>query len=131
MAVTPIDPIPHPVQAKPDGSHLAEIEKITESGFCDVIIDATGHAGSMVQCYEFAAVGGRELRRQPLGQRRLLRPPRRELGPPGLVLGALFQLPKAAAAAPHEALDDRVWVLGARAGEGGGRGMNPTEREGA
>jgi len=51
--------IPHPVQAKPDGSHLAEIEEITEGGFCDVIIDATGHAGSMVQCYEYAAVGGR------------------------------------------------------------------------
>lgn len=51
--------IPHAVQAKPDGSHLAEIEKITENGFCDVIIDATGHAGSMVQCYQYAAIGGR------------------------------------------------------------------------
>lgn len=51
--------IPHPVQAKSDGSHLTEIEAITEGGFCDVIIDATGHAGSMVQCYEYAAVGGR------------------------------------------------------------------------
>jgi 2-desacetyl-2-hydroxyethyl bacteriochlorophyllide A dehydrogenase len=51
--------IAHPIQAKPDGSHLAEIEKITEGGFCDVIIDATGHAGSMVQCFEYAAVGGR------------------------------------------------------------------------
>ncbi|MEP4079947.1 zinc-binding alcohol dehydrogenase family protein [Haloferula sp.] len=51
--------IKHPVQAKTDGSHLTEIEKITGSGFCDVIIDATGHAGSMVQCYEYAAVGGR------------------------------------------------------------------------
>jgi len=51
--------IPHPVLAKPDGSHLAEIETITEGGFCDVIIDATGHAGSMVQCHQYAAVGGR------------------------------------------------------------------------
>jgi len=51
--------IAHPIQAKPDGSHLAEIENITEGGFCDVIIDATGHAGSMVQCFEYAAVGGR------------------------------------------------------------------------
>lgn len=51
--------IPHPVLAKPDGSHLAEIETITGGGFCDVIIDATGHAGSMVQCHQYAAVGGR------------------------------------------------------------------------
>ena len=51
--------IPHPVLAKSDGSHLAEIETITEGGFCDVIIDATGHAGSMVQCHQYAAVGGR------------------------------------------------------------------------
>ncbi|MDB4759100.1 zinc-binding alcohol dehydrogenase family protein [Akkermansiaceae bacterium] len=51
--------IPHPILAKPDGSHLAEIETITEGGFCDVIIDATGHAGSMVQCHQYAAVGGR------------------------------------------------------------------------
>lgn len=51
--------IPHPILAKPDGSHLAEVETITESGFCDVIIDATGHAGSMVQCHQYAAVGGR------------------------------------------------------------------------
>lgn len=51
--------IPHPVLARPDGSHLAEIETITEGGFCDVIIDATGHAGSMVQCHQYAAVGGR------------------------------------------------------------------------
>lgn len=51
--------IPHPVLAKADGSHLAEIEEITEGGFCDVIIDATGHAGSMVQCFQYAAVGGR------------------------------------------------------------------------
>lgn len=51
--------VPHPILAKPDGSHLAEIETITEGGFCDVIIDATGHAGSMVQCHQYAAVGGR------------------------------------------------------------------------
>ena len=51
--------IPHPVLAKSDGSHLAEIETITEGGFCDIIIDATGHAGSMVQCHQYAAVGGR------------------------------------------------------------------------
>ena len=51
--------IPHPVLAKPNGSHLAEIETITGGGFCDVIIDATGHAGSMVQCHQYAAVGGR------------------------------------------------------------------------
>ncbi|MEN8737075.1 MAG: zinc-binding alcohol dehydrogenase family protein [Akkermansiaceae bacterium] len=51
--------IPHSVQAKPDGSHLAEIEELTGGAFCDVIIDATGHSGSMVQCFEYAAVGGR------------------------------------------------------------------------
>ncbi|MFD2256747.1 zinc-binding alcohol dehydrogenase family protein [Luteolibacter algae] len=51
--------IQHPVLAQADGSHLSEIEKITDGAFCDVIIDATGHAGSMVKCFEFAAVGGR------------------------------------------------------------------------
>ncbi len=51
--------IEHAIQAKPDGSHLAEIETITQGAFADVIIDATGHAGSMVGCFEFAAVGGR------------------------------------------------------------------------
>ena len=51
--------IPHPVLAKPDGSHLTEIKTVTEGGFCDVIIDATGHAGSMVECHQYAAVGGR------------------------------------------------------------------------
>lgn len=51
--------IEHCVQAQPDGSHLEEIEKLTGGAFADVIIDATGHAGSMVKCYEFAAVGGR------------------------------------------------------------------------
>ncbi|MDB4547218.1 zinc-binding alcohol dehydrogenase family protein [Akkermansiaceae bacterium] len=51
--------IHHQVQPRQDGSHVQEIEKITEGGFCDVIIDATGHAGSMVQCHEYAAVGGR------------------------------------------------------------------------
>lgn len=47
------------VQAKPDGSHLAAIESLTDGAFCDVIIDATGNAGSMVQCYQYASVGGR------------------------------------------------------------------------
>ncbi|MEJ6730107.1 MAG: alcohol dehydrogenase catalytic domain-containing protein, partial [Akkermansiaceae bacterium] len=51
--------IHHQIQPKQDGSHVQEIEKITDGGFCDVIIDATGHAGSMVQCHEYAAVGGR------------------------------------------------------------------------
>ncbi len=51
--------IEHQVQPQPDGSHVQTVENISGGGFCDVIIDATGHAGSMVQCFEYAAVGGR------------------------------------------------------------------------
>ena len=49
----------HTVVAKPDGSHVAEIDALTEGGFCDVIIDATGHAGSMIAAFEMAAINAR------------------------------------------------------------------------
>jgi len=45
--------------AKADGSHIADIEAFTGGGFCDVIIDATGHAGSMVAAFQMAAVNAR------------------------------------------------------------------------
>ena len=51
--------IDHAITAQADGSHLAKVEEITGGAFCDVIIDATGHAGSMVKAFEFAAVNGR------------------------------------------------------------------------
>jgi alcohol dehydrogenase len=47
------------ILAKPDGSHLAELEKITENHLVDVIIDATGSPRSMSTCFEFAAFTGR------------------------------------------------------------------------
>jgi alcohol dehydrogenase len=47
------------VLAKTDGSHLADLEKITNGNLCDVIIDATGSPRSMSTCFEFAAFTGR------------------------------------------------------------------------
>jgi len=47
------------VLAKADGSHLTELEKITENQLVDVIIDATGSPRSMSTCFEFAAFTGR------------------------------------------------------------------------
>lgn len=47
------------VLAKPDGSHLAELEKVTAGNLADVIIDATGSPRSMSTCFEYAAFSGR------------------------------------------------------------------------
>lgn len=47
------------ILAKPDGSHLAELEQITKGQLADVIIDATGSPRSMSSCFEFAAFTGR------------------------------------------------------------------------
>lgn len=47
------------ILARLDGSHLAEVEKITNGQFADVIIDATGSPRSMSTCFEFAAFTGR------------------------------------------------------------------------
>ncbi|MCE2959692.1 MAG: zinc-binding alcohol dehydrogenase family protein [Akkermansiaceae bacterium] len=47
------------VLAKADGSHLSDLEKITNGNLCDVIIDATGSPRSMSTCFEYAAFTGR------------------------------------------------------------------------
>ena len=51
--------IPHTVVFHPDGSHLADLEKITGGELADVVIDATGNARSMSTCFEYAAFTGR------------------------------------------------------------------------
>jgi len=51
--------IRHTVVFKPDGSHLAELEKLTGGELCDVVIDATGNTRSMSSCLEYAAFTGR------------------------------------------------------------------------
>jgi 2-desacetyl-2-hydroxyethyl bacteriochlorophyllide A dehydrogenase len=47
------------ILAKPDGSHLAELDAMTHGQLADVIIDATGSPRSMSTCFEFAAFTGR------------------------------------------------------------------------
>ena len=47
------------VLAKSDGSHLADLEKVTDGNLADVIIDATGSPRSMSTCFEYAAFTGR------------------------------------------------------------------------
>ena len=47
------------VLAKADGSHLADLEKMTDENLADVIIDATGSPRSMSTCFEYAAFTGR------------------------------------------------------------------------
>ncbi len=47
------------VLAKPDGSQLADLEKITSGNLADIIIDATGSPRSMSTCFEYAAFTGR------------------------------------------------------------------------
>lgn len=51
--------IRHGITAKPDGSHLAELEQITRGNLANVVIDATGSPRSMSTCFEFAAFAGR------------------------------------------------------------------------
>lgn len=51
--------ITHGVQFKADGSHLEELNKLTDGELCDVIIDATGSPKSMSTCFEYAAFCGR------------------------------------------------------------------------
>jgi len=47
------------ILAKPDGSPLADLEKLNDGKLADVIIDATGSAKSMSTCFEYAAFTGR------------------------------------------------------------------------
>lgn len=49
----------HAISFKPDGSHYAELETLTEGRLADVIIDATGNPGSMSTCFNYAAFTGR------------------------------------------------------------------------
>lgn len=51
--------IRHGILAKADGSHLAELEAITEGNLADVVIDATGSPQSMSSCFDFAAFTAR------------------------------------------------------------------------
>jgi 2-desacetyl-2-hydroxyethyl bacteriochlorophyllide A dehydrogenase len=51
--------ISHGIFAKADGSHLADLEAMTNGQLADVIIDATGSPRSMSTCFEFAAFTGR------------------------------------------------------------------------
>jgi alcohol dehydrogenase len=47
------------ILVKGDGSELAELEELTGGQLADVIIDATGSAVSMSNCFQFAAFTGR------------------------------------------------------------------------
>lgn len=51
--------IPDTVLATGDDADIAAIAARTANAFCDVVIDATGNAGSMNRALEFAAFGGR------------------------------------------------------------------------
>lgn len=51
--------IQHGILAQDDGTHLAELEALTNGNLADVIIDATGSPRSMSTCFEFAAFTGR------------------------------------------------------------------------
>jgi len=51
--------IKHTIQFMSDGSHLSELQRITENKLADVIIDATGSPKSMSTCFDYAAFTGR------------------------------------------------------------------------
>jgi 2-desacetyl-2-hydroxyethyl bacteriochlorophyllide A dehydrogenase len=51
--------VPHTVVARGDGSELTALEEITRGQLADVVIDATGHHGSMSQALRFCTFGGR------------------------------------------------------------------------
>ncbi len=51
--------IEHTIAFDPNGSHLAELERITDGRLADVIIDATGNPQSMSTCFDHAAFTGR------------------------------------------------------------------------
>ncbi|RYD48299.1 MAG: L-iditol 2-dehydrogenase, partial [Verrucomicrobiaceae bacterium] len=51
--------IRHTLLFAPDGSHLAELDKLTDGRLADVIIDATGNPQSMSTCFDYAAFTGR------------------------------------------------------------------------
>jgi 2-desacetyl-2-hydroxyethyl bacteriochlorophyllide A dehydrogenase len=51
--------ISHGIVVRGGGSELAELEAITDGQLADVIIDATGSAASMSNCFQYAAFTGR------------------------------------------------------------------------
>lgn len=51
--------VPRTVVARGDGAELKALEEITHGQLADVVIDATGHNGSMSQALRFCACGGR------------------------------------------------------------------------
>jgi alcohol dehydrogenase len=51
--------IQHALEFQTDGSHLAAVEDLTNGELADVVIDATGNAQSMSNCFRYAAFGGR------------------------------------------------------------------------
>ncbi|NIP93877.1 MAG: zinc-binding alcohol dehydrogenase family protein [Akkermansiaceae bacterium] len=51
--------VEHTIVFHPDGSHLAELGKMTGGELADIVVDATGNAKSMSTCLEYAAFTGR------------------------------------------------------------------------
>jgi 2-desacetyl-2-hydroxyethyl bacteriochlorophyllide A dehydrogenase len=51
--------IRHAIAFQADGSHLAELERITGGQLAEVVIDATGSPKSMSACFDYAAFTGR------------------------------------------------------------------------
>ncbi len=50
--------VEHTVKVQSDGSHAEQVEALTGGDFCEVVFDATGHAGSMAASVNFVAFGG-------------------------------------------------------------------------
>ncbi len=51
--------VDHVILAKGDGSEMAELERITNGQFADVVVDATGSNKSMANALNYCAFGGR------------------------------------------------------------------------
>jgi 2-desacetyl-2-hydroxyethyl bacteriochlorophyllide A dehydrogenase len=51
--------IKHAISFKADGSHLSELETLTDGRLAEVVIDATGNPNSMSTCFNYTAFTGR------------------------------------------------------------------------
>jgi 2-desacetyl-2-hydroxyethyl bacteriochlorophyllide A dehydrogenase len=51
--------VDHTIEVKGDGSELSSLAEFTNKQLADVVIDATGHRGSMSTCFDYAAFAGR------------------------------------------------------------------------
>ena len=51
--------VQHTLSPDPNGGQLAAIEKITGGQLADLVVDATGSAGSMSSCFDYAGFGAR------------------------------------------------------------------------